>query len=121
MGSTRATVLALALAPVLLVTGCTAVESSGGPPGSEDAIAVAATGKPARERKWRGAAALRYERSYRICSVFTVREIAEEFGVARKPRAAAMAHATELYEPQYRRAAFQGCLDAFEKRPPGIA
>ena len=35
-------------------------------------------------------------------------------------RRAAEAHARELYAVQFRRAAFEGCLDAFQGRPPGV-
>jgi len=41
-------------------------------------------------------------------------------GVAAKPKLAARAHARELYAAQFRRAAYQGCLDAFQGRPPGV-
>ncbi len=124
MESARRLLVVLALGAALTaVAGCSGLESAGAPPGDADA-ALAASGKaakPAREREWRGGQAVRYERSYRVCSVFSVREIARELGVPAKARVAARAHAQAWYPPQFQRAAFEGCIDGFERRPSGIA
>ena len=125
MGRPRLVVAVLVTATGLagLATGCGSVESGGEPPGDENTAAGAITGRderPPKARRWEGAQAVNYDHSYRICSVFTVREIARDMGVAAKPRIAAEAHARELYAFQFRRAAFEGCLDAFQGRPPGV-
>ena len=125
MGRPRLVVAALAASAGLagLPSGCASVDSGGEPPGDEKTSAGAVTGRdgrPAKPRRWEGAQAVNYDHSYRICSVFTVREIARDMGVAAKPRVAAEAHARELYAVQFRRAAFEGCLDAFQGRPPGV-
>ena len=125
MGRPRLVVAVLVTAAGLagLTSGCVSVESGGEPPGNENTAAGAITGRdarPAKARRWEGAQAVNYDHSYRICSVFTVREIARDMGVAAKPRIAAEAHARELYAFQFRRAAFEGCLDAFQGRPPGV-
>jgi hypothetical protein len=118
--------IAAPLAVVALLAGvtsaCSALDSGGAPPGDEESAGVvrAESAKPARDRTWEGAQAANYDHSYRICSVFTVREIARDMNVRAKPKAAARAHARELYGAQYRRAAYEGCLDAFQGRPPGV-
>jgi len=103
-------------------SACGSLESGGAPPGDEDATGAVSSRqpRPARVRSWEGPQAANYDHSYRICSVFTVREIARDMGVAAKPKLAARAHARELYAAQFRRAAYQGCLDAFQGRPPGV-
>jgi len=82
-------------------------------------VAVTTTGSEPR-RLWRGKQGVRYERSYRICSVFTVKEVAKELGVPARPKPAARAHADAWYDAQFRRAAYRGCLDAFRGRPPAL-
>lgn len=74
--------------------------------------------KPAK--LWRGKKGVRYERSYRICSVFTVKEVARELGVPARRKQAALAHANAWYDPPFRQAAYRGCLDAFRGRPPAL-
>ena len=123
--SPRLLVAALAASAGLasLMSGCGSVDSGGAPPGDANSAAGAVTGRearPAKSRRWEGAQAANYDHSYRICSVFTVREIARDMGVAAKPRIAAEAHARELYAVRFQRAAFEGCLDAFQGRPPGV-
>jgi hypothetical protein len=124
MGRPRLLVAALAASAGLagLTSGCMSLESGEKPPGDENAASVVPgrEPRPAKPRRWEGVQAANYDRSYRICSVFTVREIARDMGVAAKPRIAAEAHARELYAVQFRRAAFEGCLDAFHGRPPGV-
>jgi hypothetical protein len=125
MGRPRLVVAVLITAAGLagLTSGCVSVESGGEPPRNENTAAGAITGRdsrPAKTRRWAGAQAANYDHSYRICSVFTVREIARDMGVVAKPRVAAEAHARELYATQFRRAAFEGCMDAFQGRPPGV-
>ena len=125
MGRPRLVVAVLVTAAgfATLASGCVSVESGGEPPGDENTAAGAITTReqrPVKERRWAGAQAVNYDHSYRICSVFTVREIARDMGVAAKPRIAAEAHARQLYAAQFQRAAFEGCLDAFQGRPPGV-
>lgn len=105
--------------------GCSAVESSGRAPEADVALASSAgdgaeAPPPRAKRTWTGGQAVRYERSYRICSVFTVQEVATELGVRKRPKAAARAHANAWYDPQWRAAAYHGCLDAFHGRPPAL-
>jgi hypothetical protein len=121
MGPTLRVAAPLAVV-ALLTSACSALQSGGEPPadGQSAAIVRREDAKPARARDWRGKQALNYDRSYRICSVFTVREIARDMNVRAKPKAAARAHARELYGVQYQRAAYEGCLDAFQGRPPGV-
>lgn len=85
-----------------------------------DGQAAATTAAPGPRRMWTGKQGVRYERSYRICSVFTVKEVAKELGVRARPRPAAQAHANAWYDPKYRQAAYRGCLDAFRGRPPAL-
>lgn len=109
----------------LAASGCAAVEPAGGEPEADVALAssedAGAEAAPRRaKRTWTGGQAVRYERSYRICSVFTVQEVATELGVRKRPKAAARAHADTWYDPRWRRAAYHGCLDAFHRRPPAL-
>jgi hypothetical protein len=115
-------VLAVAFALLLLAvtaTGCGSVDPTG-----ERAQAAPATATPkpvasqradqAEASPFRGAQAGAYRNAYRICSVFTVRETARYYGVAPRARAAADAHATELYgSAPLVRAASRGCLEGF--------
>jgi hypothetical protein len=48
------------------------------------------------------------------------RVVAEQHGVRAKPKAAARAQARELFDRPYRRAAYEGCLDAVLGRAPGV-
>lgn len=57
-----------------------------------------------------------YEQEKELCSLFTVKEIAKDYGVAADPIAAAEAVA-EGYQPPFQQAAFEGCLDGTEKGP----
>jgi hypothetical protein len=110
------------LAITAALSGCSELEGGRG-----GAAELAAAETPPREpelekripRKWKGAHALRYERAYRVCSVFTVKELARHHRVAAKPKVAARAQAGE-YQKRYRQAAFHGCLDALHGRAPGI-
>lgn len=69
--------------------------------------------------RWRGAKGQRYRDAYRVCSVFTPKEIAKRYhGVAARRRPAARAHARRLYERRHFGPAFHGCLDGFRGRPP---
>jgi hypothetical protein len=86
---------------------------------SDGPVAVS-TKQPAKRKLWTGKQGVRYERSYRICSVFTVKEVAGELGVAARRKPAARAHANAWYEPHFRQAAYRGCLDAFRGRPPAL-
>ena len=86
---------------------------------SDGQVAVRTTG-PKPRRLWQGPQGVRYERSYRICSVFTVKEVAKELGVRARPKPAAWAHANAWYDAQFRQAAYRGCLDAFRGRPPAL-
>ena len=102
-------------------------ETASAAPGASGTVAVsdgrAPTGEKAQNeqrRTWTGRKGVRYERSYRICSVFTVKEVAAELGVARKPKPAARAHANAWYDAPFRTAAYHGCLDAFRGRPPAV-
>jgi hypothetical protein len=114
-------VLVAGLALAGSASACSSLDSGGEPPGDERNAAIPGREpRPARDRDWEGQQALVYDRSYRICSVFTVREIARDMGVAAKPQIAARAHARELYGTQVRRAAYEGCIDAFQGRPPGV-
>ncbi len=101
--------------------GETGAASSGSGPVavSEGQVAVSTTA-PAPRKSWKGKQGVRYERSYRICSVFTVKEVATELGVPAKRKAAARAHASAWYDPPFRQAAYRGCLDAFRGRPPAL-
>jgi hypothetical protein len=55
--------------------------------------------------------------SYQICSIFTPKEVAEEFGGSSDPFAAADTYATETYRPEFQIAGRNGCLDGFEGLP----
>jgi len=81
---------------------------------------AATTTSPAPSRTWKGKQGVRYERSYRICSVFSVKEVAKELEVRARPKPAAQAHANAWYDPKFRQAAYRGCLDAFRGRPPAL-
>jgi hypothetical protein len=86
---------------------------------SDGGVSVTTTGsRPSG--LWRGKQGVRYERSYRICSVFTVKEVARELGVPARRKQAALAHANAWYDPPFRQAAYRGCLDAFRGRPPAL-
>jgi hypothetical protein len=57
-----------------------------------------------------------YRNAYRICTVFDLKEMASYYGIARRPRAVARAHAMELYsERRARREAVRGCLAALKR------
>src|SRR5687767_14606258 len=72
--------------------GAGASPGAGSVAASNEQVAVSTTA-PAPRRTWRGKQGVRYERSYRICSVFTVKEVATELGVPAKRKPAAQAHA----------------------------
>jgi hypothetical protein len=96
------------------LTACSGLE------GQPSADAAGPSGpRPVTEHKklFHGHRALVYERSYRICSAFSVREIARQTGARSRPRRAARAHARLLYKRKNFRPAFIGCLDAFKGRP----
>ena len=86
---------------------------------SEGTAAVSTKAAPKR-RVWTGKQGLHYERSHRICSVFSVKEVARELGVPARRKVAARAHADAWYDPPFRRAAYRGCLDGFRGRPPAL-
>lgn len=97
-----------------------AAGSGSGSVAVSDGQAAVSTTAPAPRKVWKGKQGVRYERSYRICSVFTVKEVATELGVRAKPKAAALAHANAWYDAKFRQAAYRGCLDAFRGRPPAL-
>ena len=125
-----------ALVPVLWLVGALGLVATAGfardggeaagvaaKPGSvavSDGRAAVSSDARAPRRTWTGKQGVRYERSYRICSVFSVKEVAKELGVPAKRKDAARAHANAFYEPKFRRAAYRGCLDAFLGRPPAL-
>jgi hypothetical protein len=65
-----------------------------------------------------GRKAVAYRNAFRICSVFTPRELAKTYGVAARPRVVARAQARRQYRKDVRKAANRGCLDAFQNREP---
>ena len=106
-----------------ILSGCAELES--GRAGAADLTeADAPQPAPVAEkrvpRKWKGAHAVRYTRAYRLCTAFSVKEVAQQHGARAKPRPAARALARETYAKPYRQAAFHGCLDAFLGRAPGV-
>lgn len=105
----------VALLLALVATACSGLEAQ--PPA--DAADSATPGDVAQPRKkpFRGHRALVYERSYRICSAFSVKEIAHQHHVRARPRRAARAHAKMLYKRKNFKPAFVGCLDAFKGHP----
>jgi hypothetical protein len=98
---------------LLVVAACSSGERESA---AEPVHPAAAQAEP--DPLWRGPKGVAYGNAYRICSVFTVKEVARENGVRAKPRAAARAHARALYAPGVRKAAFVGCRDGFHGRPP---
>jgi hypothetical protein len=48
--------------------------------------------------------------SYQVCSVYTVKELAAEFGTDPSPASAAAAYAVDLFEPEAQRASAEGCF-----------
>ncbi len=87
---------------------------------AEGRVAATTANATKPTKLWRGKKGVRYERSYRICSVFTVKEVARELGVPARRKQAALAHANAWYDPPFRQAAYRGCLDAFRGRPPAL-
>ena len=100
------------LLATLVAAGCSGVEPSAdaGEPG---------TTLEEPTPRWRGARAQTYRRAYRICSVFTVEEIARQRNVKPRARTAAHAFARWHYPREQRKAGFQGCFDGFRGRAPG--
>ena len=106
-----------------VLSGCAELES--GRAGAADLTeADAPQPAPVAEkrvpRKWKGAHAVRYTRAYRLCTAFSVKEVAQQHGSRPKPRPTARALARETYAKPYRQAAFHGYLDAFLGRAPGV-
>jgi Flp pilus assembly protein TadD len=117
----------LAAVAALLLLAVSAAACGSVDPRGERAKAAPATepSKPETSRRaerpratrFRGAQAGAYRNAHRVCGVFTVRETARYYGVEARARAAAQAHATELYGTgPLRQAAFQGCLDGFRAK-----
>ncbi|HXV58769.1 MAG TPA: hypothetical protein VD704_12965 [Gaiellaceae bacterium] len=100
---------------VLLLAACSSLESE---PAAESPRPAVAGSRETAEPRWQGAKATQYRNAYRVCSVFTVEEIAAQHEAKARPRAAARAHARRLYEPRFRRVAFAGCLDGLRGEPP---
>jgi hypothetical protein len=48
--------------------------------------------------------------AYQVCSAYTVKEIAAEFGTDPSPASAAAAYAVDLFEPEAQQAAGEGCF-----------
>jgi hypothetical protein len=111
----RPLLLAFLTAPVL--AACSSFESQPAAESPSPAVAESESA-PAAEPRWRGAKATQYRNAYRVCSVFTVKEIARQHEAKARPRPAARAHARRLYEPRFRKPAFEGCLDGLRGRPP---
>lgn len=100
------------LLAALAVAGCSGVEAPA------DAGERGSTVEEQTPR-WKGARARTYRRAYRICSVFTVEEIARQRGVKPRARTAARAFARWHYPRKQRKAGFHGCLDGFRGRARG--
>ncbi|HSK14572.1 MAG TPA: hypothetical protein VK915_00240 [Gaiellaceae bacterium] len=117
----RSTAPALVLAVLgLALAGCYSEQ-----PVSGEGLTGAADYEPAVEQEqgepaFRGRAAERYRDSYRVCSAFGPKEVAAQLGSAKKPRAAARAHAKARYASRFFRPAFRGCVDAFHGRDPAV-
>ncbi|HXV32509.1 MAG TPA: hypothetical protein VD769_00765 [Gaiellaceae bacterium] len=73
---------------------------------------------PEPEPLFTGRKAVHYRNAYRICSVFSRRELARQYGIEPKPRLVARTQARRQYERAFRAAAFRGCLHAFQDREP---
>ena len=73
---------------------------------------------PEAEPLFTGRKAVHDRNAYRICTVFTRRELAKQYGVAPKPKLVARTQARRQHARAFRPAAYRGCLDAFQNREP---
>lgn len=63
--------------------------------------------------KWQGQSGQIYRDNVDICAVYTVKEVAAEYGVAADPVSAAQAASLD-YDGRYQQPAFEGCLQGFD-------
>jgi hypothetical protein len=68
--------------------------------------------KPTKPPRFTGQDAINYANAFDVCSVFTVKQVAKEYGTTRDAVSAAEGYAAG-YRPAFRQAVFEGCLDAF--------
>lgn len=62
--------------------------------------------------KFTGAQAKRYQEDREICGLFPLSQIAKEYGLPASADPVSIAEAyADGYQPQFRQAAFEGCLD----------
>lgn len=108
------------LAAILILcaslTACSALEPE--PVASPFPDTTTTTAGTKKKPRWKGQKAVHYRNAYRICSVFSVRELARQYNVKRKPALVARSHARRLVPKRFRPQAVRGCLDAFQDRPP---
>jgi hypothetical protein len=104
-----------ALFLVAVGTACTSLESGQPEAQAADRGAEPQAAEPPVQAKTSRTRV--YRNAQRICTVFSLKEMAVYYGVARRPRAVAEAHAAELYSiPHARKEAVRGCLAALRER-----
>jgi hypothetical protein len=84
--------------------------------GASTTAATSTKKKSLKPPRFTGQNAINYGTAYDVCSVFTVKQVANEYGTARHAASAAEGYAAG-YQPGYRQAVFEGCLDAVLKQP----
>ena len=70
----------------------------------------------AADSRWRGKKLTPYRNSYRICHVFTVKELARWYGVEARLKRVARTHAREMYLARHSKPARAGCLGALRDK-----
>ena len=103
----------LLAAAALSSTACTSRDPAA--PGAEPVQAATRT-QAGPESAGRGKRLTVYHNSYRICHVFTLKELGRWYGVEPRLKLVALTHAREMYLARHFRPARAGCLAAFRDK-----
>lgn len=103
----------LLAAAALSLAACTSRDPAA--QGAEPVQAATRTQATADSR-WRGTKLTVYRNSYRICHIFTVKELGRWYGVGARLKPVARTHAREMYLARHFKPARAGCLTAFRDK-----
>jgi cytochrome c5 len=97
----------------LSLTACTSRDPAAQ---AADPVQAATRTETADDPAWAGKKLTVYRNSYRICHVFTAKELGRWYGVEPRVKVVADTHAREMYLSRHSKPARAGCLTAFREK-----